>query len=194
MPLNFERALGLALVATFLVACAPMGQGPAITPAPTEQRADGPSAAPSLGATGAVATFPLRDKPWPQISFQELDGKTRQLSEFKGKAVLLVFFAYWCQHCQVELPRLQRAIADLKPANFVCVPIEASLGTPAQVREFATQFQITLPLYVDPLGAAYRAYNVRSFPTVFRLDADGTVKDTHTGELPPEQTGRFVAP
>lgn len=194
--MTLPLALLAASLATACTAVAPAPVAPVASeaPAPTQVISAATPAPPaSPGGIAPREPFPMRDKPWPEISYQTVEGTTKKLSESKGKSVLLVFWAHWCGHCQKELPKIDAVIAKNKP-DLVYIPIEASQGTMQNVLDFAATYKIVTPLFFDLSGAAPVAYNVQSFPTAFRLAPDGTVYDFAAGELPDARFDQFMTP
>jgi thiol-disulfide isomerase/thioredoxin len=120
--------------------------------------------------------------PTPGLSFLDLQDASHSFDEFKGKTVLLVMFAYWCPHCQDDMPKIQQ-YADAHPA-LTLVPIEASGGTKNLVADFKTRFGLTSTTYYDPAQRASAALGVKAYPTVFFIAKDGGVLDRTEGAPP----------
>lgn len=181
-----SRALRLTLpLVAALAGCAP---APAPAPSPPALLA---VATPTFAAP---AEFPLKGKPWPKVGFATMDGNPKQLADYAGKTVLLSLFAHWCPHCQVEIPRLELEVATRKPADFVFVPVECSAGSMDDVKAFIAEYKVTTPVFKDALHDVEVAFDLKSYPTLFLLGPDGTVRQTWTGELPPSLYDLFLTP
>ena len=122
-------------------------------------------------------------KPVPSIVFKDQSGKTRSLGDFKGKAVVLNFWATWCVPCRKEMPTLDRLQAALGGPNFEVVPVSMDLGGIDTVRKFYAEIGVhNLAMYVDTSGQAVRAVGGFGLPTTLILDRDG------------REVGRIVGP
>ena len=134
----------------------------------------------------ASAAQPLRTD-WPRrqrtprLRLPLLDGAAWSLAEQRGHAVLLNFWASWCEPCRDELPSLVR-LAEREPGlRVVAVDYREPAGT---VRRFldATPLPLPLPVALDADGGAAKAFDVHAFPSTVAIDADGRVRFVVMGE------------
>jgi len=137
-----------------------------------------------LMAGGAVAA-PMRDpaqhfkpaeapQPTPDYSFTDADGRRTSLSDFKGKTVLLNFWATWCPPCIKEMPALDALQAELGGAAFVVVTVSLDRAGHADVAPFFTKTGIkNLPAYLDPKWQAMKTFNLKGLPTTLLIDKEG---------------------
>lgn len=113
---------------------------------------------------------------------QDMHGNTVRFSDFKGKVVILDFFAPWCPPCKQEIPdfvELQREYGD---QGFTIVGVSLS-GAP-EMQSFAQRFGINYPVLIDN-GKAHLLYGpVRSIPTTLVLDRDLKVVKQYIGYTP----------
>ncbi len=110
----------------------------------------------------------------PEIGFADAAGRPLSLADFRGKTVLLNFWATWCGPCVQEMPSLDRLQARLGSDRFAVVAISVDRQGLEVVRPFLDKTQIqSLATYVDPKGASMRAFGVRGLPTTFIIDRDG---------------------
>lgn len=111
----------------------------------------------------------------PQIPFQR-DGQELTLNDFRGRAVLVNFWATWCGPCVIELPSLDALQAELGGEDFEVVAIAVDAGGPEKAADFLAENQIAnLTLYADPrlrFVSAIGGANV--LPVSILYDADGT--------------------
>lgn len=117
-------------------------------------------------------------KPWPakNFSLQDLDGKTHTLSDYRGKVVLINFWATWCPPCRREMPSLERLHQKLKGEAFVILAAD-------QQEDYDTVFaftgqldpQPTFPILLDSKTAVSRAWKVQGLPSSFLVDKRGQV-------------------
>lgn len=122
-------------------------------------------------------------KPVASIAFKDQSGKARSLGDFKGKAVVLNFWATWCVPCRKEMPTLDRLQAALGGPNFEVVPVSMDLGGIDTVRKFYAEIGVhELAMYVDTSGQALHAVGAFGLPTTLILNRDG------------QEVGRIVGP
>ena len=120
----------------------------------------------------------------PVDSFQLVDttGKTWRLADFRGRAVLLNFWASWCEPCRAEMPSLQQA-GSLHGADKLLVLAINFKEKPASALQFAERSGITLPVLLDVDGQAARRWGVRVFPTTLTIDRQGQPRHRVRGEM-----------
>jgi peroxiredoxin len=121
------------------------------------------------GAVGAD-TAP---KEAPDFSAPDLSGKVQTLSSYRGRVVVLNFWATWCRECVRELPSLN-AFAEAN-RDVVVLGI-ASERDPETVRRFLSSSPVTFPLIVDAAGDIFvKKYLVRALPTTIIIDRKGSI-------------------
>jgi cytochrome c biogenesis protein CcmG/thiol:disulfide interchange protein DsbE len=116
----------------------------------------------------------------PNFTLQDADGKTVQLSDFKGKVVLLDFWATWCGPCKIEIPWFIEFQRKYKDRGFTVLGVSMDDGWPI-VKEFAQEFKMNYPVVLgnDELGQAYGGVEV--LPTTFIIDKQGRIINVHMG-------------
>lgn len=114
----------------------------------------------------------------PEVSLQLADGKSSKLADYKGKQVVLSFWASWCGPCRKELPALAELAAKRPDVTFLAVNVDKD--RPAAER-FIRELKMSLPVAYDSEAAAMAKFDVVSMPTMFMLDRNGTVKFRKTG-------------
>lgn len=108
----------------------------------------------------------------PGFSLQDLEGNKKDLAHFRGKFVLLNFWATWCIPCLQEMPELERAYRSLKEKDFVVLAVGVE-DTLDNLRAFRDKNDITFPILYDPKAKVKRLYDVRGFPESFVIDREG---------------------
>ena len=124
----------------------------------------------------APAGFVVHESPrsLAEIEFENGEGETSSLAEFRGKVVLLNIWATWCAPCRREMPTLERLQAELGGPAFEVVALSLDRKGLPVVKEFYEELGLqNLAMYVDESGAAQRALNVLGLPTTLLLDRDG---------------------
>lgn len=112
-------------------------------------------------------------KPLATIQFEDADGQSRSLADFRGKIVLLNIWATWCVPCRKEMPTLDRLQSALGGAGFevVALSIDRRMDT---VRKFFAEIGIQkLAMYLDSSAKATRELGAIGLPTTLLLDREG---------------------
>ena len=110
----------------------------------------------------------------PQTEFTDRDGGAHSLAEWKGKVVLVNFWATWCAPCRKELPALDTLNRDLGGADFAVVTIAAGRNAlPGITRLFDEVGVTSLPVYLDPKLQLSREMGVMGVPVSILLDREG---------------------
>lgn len=125
---------------------------------------------------GAVAKFELAKppKPLPDLGFTDGEDKPLKLADFKGKAVLINFWATWCAPCVKEMPSLDRLQAALPRDKFVVLPISLDGPSKAKVAPFYKKQGLTnLGIYYDKGKKAMSVLDVSLLPTSILVDPAG---------------------
>ena len=138
--------------------------------------AAGGNAGPPLG--GSLADFTLIDppRPVPQASFLDGEQQPVTLDRFKGRVVLLNFWATWCGPCREEMPSIDRLQAQLGGADFTVLALSLDEGGITPVRHFFQQLGIQhLDIYLDPPNALPMALKVPALPTTLVIDRAGQI-------------------
>ena len=115
----------------------------------------------------------------PDFALPNLDGEIVQLADFRGKAVLLNFWATWCLPCRIEAPALSRLASSR--SGLVVLGIAAD-GTPSELQAAAEELGINYTILRGD-RVTLDAYSVDTFPTTVVVGPEGDVKRTYTGLL-----------
>jgi thiol-disulfide isomerase/thioredoxin len=125
---------------------------------------------------GALQSFRSADppKPAPEINFTDAAGTPHSLADFKGRVVLLNYWATWCAPCVEEMPSLERLQAKHGGADFTVLAISVDRQGLPVVEPFLERIGLRqLPIYLDRSGASMRAFAVRGLPTTMLIDRQG---------------------
>jgi len=126
-------------------------------------------------------------RPWsgvvtPGLSLPDLEGKPHRLADYRGKAVLVNFWATWCVPCREEMPSIERLRVSLEGKPFVVLAV--NLAEPEQrIRKFLEAMPVRFPVLLDRDGQAAKAWQARVLPATFILGPDGVVRYQYYGEL-----------
>lgn len=138
-----------------------------------------------LSAADAPQMFAVHPepKPVPEIQFQDSEGKTLTLADFRGKVVLLNIWATWCAPCRREMPTLDRLQAELGGPGFQVLALSIDRGGFEAVTKFYAEVGVKhLGMYLDSSSQAASTLGAVGLPTTLLIDRDGS------------EMGRLVGP
>lgn len=134
------------------------------------------------GLTGpAYEVSPWRG-PLTALDLVDTTGKTWRLADLQGRAVLLNFWASWCEPCRAEMPTLQQVADFYGPEKLLVLAINFK-EPPARALQFAQTTGVTLPILLDLKGEAARRWGVKVFPTSLGIDRQGKPRQRIQGEV-----------
>jgi peroxiredoxin len=127
----------------------------------------------------------LIGQPRPDFELADATGRTLSAASFDGKALLLNFWASWCQPCVEEMPMLSQLHQDLAGQDFAIIGV--ALDDPERAREFAEELSVAYPLLFGRADAMLvgRRYGNRAglLPYSVLVDAEGIIRWTRLGAL-----------
>ena len=116
----------------------------------------------------------------------DLDGTSQSLSQYRGKIILLNFWATWCKPCTTEMPAMQACFDKLREKGFVVLAIN-ELEDDAKVREHIKQYGHTFPVLMDRDNKVANQFGVYGLPVSVFIDEKGVVQEYIKGGLLTEQ-------
>ena len=124
-------------------------------------------------ATGGTVASGFRGQMAPDFELEALDGKKVKLSDFRGKAVLLNFWATWCGPCKIEMPWFVELQKEYGPQGFQIVGVAMDDAGTEEIAKFAQQMGVNYPVLLgkESVGQSYGGVGV--LPTTFFIDRDG---------------------
>jgi thiol-disulfide isomerase/thioredoxin len=137
-----------------------------------------------LGAVpcGAAELQPWRGGPAPELVLQALDGPAHRLADYRGRVVLVNFWATWCEPCRDEMPSMQRLKEKLAGRPFAVLAV--NLDEPeARIRTFLSRMKVDFTVLLDPGRAAAKSWNARILPASYLVGPDGRIRYSVVGEL-----------
>lgn len=135
-----------------------------------------------LCVTGVrAAGFETRPKlPAPALQAKDLAGATKTLADYRGRVVVLNFWASWCPPCLREMPSLERLRLKMTQRPLAIVALD-SAETQQEVEAYLSRMRLGFPVLLDEDGANTRRWKVFALPTTFLLDAEGRIRHVLTG-------------
>jgi peroxiredoxin len=148
-------------------------------------------------AAGAATAQGL--KPWtggatPPLALADLQGRTHSLAQYRGKVVLVNFWATWCGPCREEMPSLRELRKSLAGRPFEVLAV--NLAEPeARIERFLDKVPLDFPILLDRDTKVARAWQARILPASFVIGPDGRIRYHHAGELDwsKEEVRRLIA-
>jgi peroxiredoxin len=110
----------------------------------------------------------------PDFTLTDLNGKPHRLSDYKGKVVVVNFWATWCPPCREEMPALDRAAQALGRDGILVLGV-ASGETKEKVVAFQERLPVGFPLLPDPAGKVMRGWPGEGLPNTFVVDRRGRI-------------------
>ena len=121
--------------------------------------------------------------PAPETTFVLLDGSTQSTSSFRGKVMLVNFWATSCASCVAEMPQLVATFDKYRQQGFETIAVAMSYDPPSYVVNFAQSRKLPFKIAFDNTGAVAQAWDdVRLTPTTFLVDKNGLIIKRYIGE------------
>ena len=133
----------------------------------------------SFAKMGVVS--PRNEKIAPNFILETVTGEKISLKDFKGKAVLLNFWATWCQPCKKELPSMQRIYEELRSEGVEVVAISIDRTKKERVKQYRKNHNLTFPILLDPGQKVRKDYFILGLPTSYLIGIDGKLKGFISG-------------
>jgi thiol-disulfide isomerase/thioredoxin len=119
----------------------------------------------------------------PNFSLKDLDGKTVQLSDYKGKVVFIDFWAVWCPPCKASIPSVI-SLHNKFLNNKSIVVLSVNLGdSKSKIEEFVKKEGMNYPVLLDDKGIAAKDYQISSIPTFIIVDQNGNIAKRYIGYI-----------
>jgi peroxiredoxin len=133
-------------------------------------------AARSTGQLG-VRSANVKDEPAPDFTLQSIDGETIRLSDFRGKAVLLNFWATWCAPCRIEMPWFVEMQDRYAAEGLQVVGVAMDDSSPNDIEKFANDLRVNYPILVGEATVGNAYGGLQFLPATFYIGRDGKVVD-----------------
>lgn len=180
-----SRLVALGLVGVVLLAVAAI----AIVGRNPEQTRRDPSSLDTMADSGDAVTVELLREPrsLPAFGMVDLDGRRHASTDWRGKVVVLNFWATWCGPCRAEVPDLV-ALQEKYRDRLLVIGISEDEGSVDIVRQFATQYRVNYPIVMKTPELDALFPGISALPTTFMLDTEGAIVQKHVGLLRAQET------
>jgi len=111
-----------------------------------------------------------------------LGGRRDGLQKYRGKVVLLQFWATWCLACRHEMPQIESLWQHYQSQGFVVLGVNVDRGNVSGVRDFVHERGLSFPTVLDSAGDVRNRYEIRAFPTSYLIGRDGLIIGRVIGE------------
>jgi peroxiredoxin len=108
------------------------------------------------------------------FTLKDLDGRNVNLSDYKGKTILLYFMATWCPECRSSIPQLQEIYSLYNAKGLVILMIDI-MESKEKAAAFSRKYSLTFPILLDEEGKVYRSYGVGGVPVKALIARDGRI-------------------
>jgi cytochrome c biogenesis protein CcmG/thiol:disulfide interchange protein DsbE len=151
----------------------------------------------ALLAYGLASNEPeaeIAGKPAPELELPRLSGNgTGSLEDYRGRVVVLNFWASWCEPCREESPLLQRWHERLEGRGATVLGVDA-LDEIGHARAFIDEYGLTYPMLRDGDGSTREPFGILGFPETFVIDREGRIAAIQRGPVTDEFMRERVAP
>jgi peroxiredoxin len=135
-----------------------------------------------------------QDSRAPQLQLREINGRQFRLSDYKGKIVLINFWATWCLPCRVEIPDLIRLQRQYRAQGLQVIGVAYPPEELSNVRRFAQRAKINYPVMLGTKETKLLFTQSETLPMTMVIGRDGNVRYIIEGILLPEEFDREVLP
>jgi thiol-disulfide isomerase/thioredoxin len=130
----------------------------------------------------------------PALEFKDLSGGAHRLSDYKGKVVLLNFWATWCPPCRAEMPDLVRMQREYGKRGLQVIGITYPPETVRGVRRFTRRLKVNYPVALGTKETKGLFDRSETLPVTIIIDRDGNIRDRVEGILLPEEFEQKIKP
>lgn len=126
-------------------------------------------------------------RPWtggntPRLVLRDLQGANHDLASYRGKVVLINFWATWCEPCRDEMPAMQQLKRKLAGRPFEVLAVNLA-ESESKISDFLRRFPLDFTIMLDRNSEARRDWKVKVLPTSFVVAPDGSIRYSVVGEM-----------
>jgi peroxiredoxin len=147
-----------------------------------------------FGTNGAPRQEPIAAAALRGLALPDADGTEQRIDQWRGKVVIVNFWATWCAPCREEMPEFVKAQTELGPKGLQIVGI--AVDQPDKIRQFAAEIGLNYPTLVGGFGAMELSKTlgntVMALPFTVIVDRQGAIAHTQLGVLKPDKLNTIV--
>ncbi|WP_028784519.1 peroxiredoxin family protein [Thalassobacillus devorans] len=146
---------------------------------------DGPeedTAAEKEAASGGGEVGLEKGQKAPDFELKTMEGETVKLSDYRGKKVMLNFWATWCPPCRAEMPDMQKFYEN-KDIEILAINLTQTESSRDDVGKFVEEFGLTFPILMDENAAVANQYQIKPIPTSYFIDSEGYIQYVALGAM-----------
>jgi cytochrome c biogenesis protein CcmG/thiol:disulfide interchange protein DsbE len=130
----------------------------------------------------------------PALALKDIRGRPVRLSDYKGKVVLLNFWATWCPPCRAEMPDLVKLQREYARQGLQVIGVTYPPETVSRVRRFARRLGVNYPIMLGAKATKSLFANTDTLPVTVVIDRDGNIRDAIEGIMLPDEYEQKVKP
>lgn len=123
-------------------------------------------------------------RPAPDFALKDENGATVRLSDYRGKVVLLNFWATWCGPCKIEIPWFVEFESKYKDQGFAVIGVSMDEGGWDDVKPYLRRVKVNYRVVIGDDEVAQKYGSVEALPTSFLIDREGLIASVHVGLVP----------
>lgn len=125
---------------------------------------------------------PWSGEPTPSLELKDLSGRVHRLADYRGKVVLINFWATWCEPCRDEMPAIQALKTKLGGKSFAVLAVNVA-ESEARIDAFLRTMVLDFTVLHDRDSAVMKAWRVKALPASFVVGPDGQIHYSFTGDF-----------
>lgn len=114
-----------------------------------------------------------------------LDGKTFRLGDYRGKPVMINFFASWCLPCREEMPVIEKIVQEYQPKGVIFLGVAVD-DTEKKMKDFVARYGVSFPVGLDKTSEIQKTFGLYGIPTTYFIDKHGIINYFHSGTVTEE--------
>jgi len=137
--------------------------------------------------TGKLGKSTVTEQEWgnaPDFILPQLDGNSLTLSDFKGKVIILNFWATWCPPCRMEIPDFVELYENYKDEGLLVIGVNLDGGDTRPIKQFSEKYKINYPVVLGNVKVTEDYGGIRAIPTTYVIDRKGDIKKKYVGYQP----------
>nr|WP_280170609.1 thiol-disulfide oxidoreductase ResA [Priestia megaterium]MDH3188975.1 thiol-disulfide oxidoreductase ResA [Priestia megaterium]MDH3188986.1 thiol-disulfide oxidoreductase ResA [Priestia megaterium] len=127
----------------------------------------------------------------PDFALKTLDNKEVQLSNLRGKGVIINFWGSWCKPCEKEMPALESTYKEYKNKNVEIIGVNLEESN-IVVKTYVDRKDLSFPILLDKDGQVRDIYNVSTIPSSFFINEEGKIVKEYVGQMSEETLNKWA--